>query len=389
MLVENQRIGDILVQKGVITQKELDDVLAVQDQQNRKLGDILVEKGLASEKDLQKALGIQNEIRKKIENSTVRVDTIKLDNLMNLLGEIVIGQSAISRIADELDDEKGYVLKNALYGLDRITREFQEQIMSIRMIPVGPTFTQFKRFVRDSAHQLGKSIRLEVRGNETELDKTVIEKISDPLKHMIRNAIDHGIETPEQRREKGKAEEGLVLLNAYHQEGNVYIEVSDDGQGLDLNRIRQKAREKGLLGKDEEVSEDRLLNFIFMPGFSTAAQVGELSGRGVGMDVVRNDISALRGSVEIRTGKDQGTLFRIKLPLTLAIIEGMLCRVGHNVYIIPLLSIVESIQPKQEEVQTVKGQGEVVLVRGEYVSLVRLYSYFGVNGQYTNPGRRW
>lgn len=383
--LEEKRIGEILVSKGILTENELERVLSTQDGERKKIGDIVVDKGYATEKDVQYALGEQEKIKKRVETSTVRVDTSKLDNLLNLLGEIVIGQAGITRIADELEQEKGFRLKNALYGLDRITREFQEQIMSIRMIPIGPTFEQFRRFVRDTAHTMGKEIQLEVTGGETELDKTVIEKIDDPLKHMIRNAIDHGIESPEEREAAGKPRKGKVTLKAYHQEGNVYIEVIDDGRGLDKTRIRRKAESMGIIKAGEDVPENRLLSFLFLPAFSTAEKVGELSGRGVGMDVVKTNVEALRGSVDIETKNGKGTVFRIKLPLTLAIIEGMMVRVGSSVYILPLLSIVESLRPKREDVKTVKEKGEVILVRNEYVTLVRLYELFGIEPEFKNP----
>jgi two-component system, chemotaxis family, sensor kinase CheA len=382
---EERMLGEILTDKGILTENELTDVLTSQELENKKIGTLVVEKGYATDKDLQFALTEQEKIKKKVETSTVRVDTGKLDTLLNLLGEIVIGQSGINRIADELDEEKGFRLKNALYGLDRVTREFQEQIMAIRMIPVGPSFEQFRRFVRDSAHALGKDIRLEIEGAETELDKTVIEKIGDPLKHMIRNAIDHGIETPEERELAGKERIGRIMLRAYHQEGNVYIEVSDDGAGVNRKKLREKAEYMGIIKPGDEVNDQRLLSILFMPGFSTAAKVGELSGRGVGMDVVKTNIESLRGSVEIETRAGEGTMFRIKLPLTLAIIEGMLVRVGGSIYIIPLLSIVESMQPGRDDIRTVKEKGEVVHVRGEFVTLVRLYDLFGIQPEFRDP----
>lgn len=382
---EASLLGDILVNKGIISEKELDDVLAAQEDKNIKVGELVVKHGLATKRELDEALTIQDETRKGIESTTVRVDTLKLDSLMNLLGEIVIGQSGLSRLSDQMDDEKGQQLKNAIYALDRTTREFQQQIMSIRMIQIGPSFMQFKRFVRDMAKQCGKNIRLDIHGADTELDKTVVEKISDPLKHMIRNAIDHGIENPSDRAAAGKEAEGTITLEAYHQEGNVYIVVSDDGKGMDVEVIAKKAREKGLIRPGEEIPEDKVLEFIFMPGFSTSDSVGELSGRGVGMDVVKNNITELRGMVELSTVKGKGSRFQIKLPLTMAIVEGMLCRVGCNIYVIPLLSIVESIRPVKEDVKTIEGKGEVVHVRGEYVSLVRLYQYYGVSSDYQNP----
>ena len=384
-IVEDRKIGEILISSGVVTRKELDDVLRDQDVKNRKLGDLVVEKGYATEQDIRLALKEQERIRTKIDIGTVRVDTRKLDSLMNLLGEIVIGQSGLARIADELPEEQGMRLKNALYGLDRTTREFQEQIMSIRMIPIGPTFAQFRRFVRDAARDHGKEIRLEIFGDETELDKTVIEKIGDPLKHMIRNAVDHGIEDPSERLRLGKEREGRIRLNAYHQEGNVFIEVTDDGRGLDREKIRDKAVSLGLMKHGEEASDDVLHSFLFAPGFTTAATAGDLSGRGVGMDVVKTNIETLRGTVEMETGRNIGTTFRIKLPLTLAIIEGMLVRSGENVFIIPLLSIIECIQPSREEVETIEGRGEVIMVRDSYVPLVRLYDFFGTSSVCRNP----
>ncbi|HNU92839.1 MAG TPA: chemotaxis protein CheA [Spirochaetota bacterium] len=383
--IKEKRIGEILVAKGILTDVELNDALKTQDGENTRIGDLVVAKGYATEREVQFALGEQEKIRKRIETSTVRVDTGKLDKLLNLLGEIVIGQSAIAGIAEELDEERGFMLKNALYGLDRTTREFQEQIMSIRMIPIGPSFEQFRRFVRDTAHAHGKEIRLEIDGGETELDKTVIERIDDPLKHMIRNAIDHGIEPASEREAAGKDRNGTITLRSYHQEGNVYIDVVDDGRGIDKVKLRARAEQAGLLKPGEEASEAKLLSFLFLPGVSTAEEVGDLSGRGVGMDVVKNNIESLRGSVEIATRPGKGSTFRIKLPLTLAIIEGMLVRVGRNVYIVPLLSIVESLQPRKEDIRTVKEKGEVIQVRGEYVSLVRLYDLFGIEPEFRNP----
>jgi len=257
--------------------------------------------------------------------------------------------------------------------------------MAMRMIPVGPTFSQFKRFVRDTSRQIGKEIRLEIMGKETELDKTVIEEITDPLKHMIRNSIDHGIESTEERIKLGKDPTGIITLNAYHQEGCIFIEISDDGKGLDADELRSIAVSKGIIAKDKELTEDESYALIFKPGFSTANAVGDLSGRGVGMDVVKSNIDALRGSVQIITEKNRGTTFRIKLPLTLAIIDGMLIKVGKSVYIVPLLSILESIRPRKEDVKTIKGQGEVVMVRNEYISLIRLYKYFDQVPAFENP----
>ncbi len=383
--VTEKKLGEILVERGVINDKDLSEIVKIQDGRNEKIGDIIVKKGLASISQVHEALQEQETIKKKIEINTIRVDSAKLDNLMNLLGEIVIGQASLHRLADEMEEEKGLGLKNSLYGLDRVTREFQEQIMSIRMIPIGPTFEQFKRFVRDTAQNLGKEIKLKIDGGDTELDKTVIEKIGDPLKHMIRNSIDHGIESAEERRKQGKSPYGTVTLKAYHQEGNIFIDIIDDGKGINLAKVRDKAVSLGIIGADEEVSKDKLISFLFHPGFSTADQVGNLSGRGVGMDVVKTNIEELRGAIEIKTSDGEGTLFRIKLPLTLAIIEGMLIGIGKSVLIIPLLSVVETIQVRKEDYKTVESKGEVILVRGEYISLVRMNELFGLDANFTEP----
>lgn len=383
--VAEKKLGEILVEKGILNDRELDDLVRMQSDKNYKLGDIIVQKGLASPKQVDEALNEQDRIKKKIEISTVRVDSTKLDNLMNLLGEIVIGQASLHRVADEIDEEKAFRLKNSLYSLDRVTREFQEQIMSIRMVPIGPTFEQFKRFVRDAALNMGKEIKLHIEGGDTELDKTVIEKIGDPLKHMIRNAIDHGIEKSDERRKKGKPAHGTINLKAYHQEGNVFIDVIDDGKGFDLEKVKRKAVSLGIIQPDEEITKEKLVTIVFSPGFSTAELTSDLSGRGVGMDVVKTNIEELRGSVEVKTKEGEGTLIRIKLPLTLAIIEGMLVRVGRSVLIIPLLSVIETIQVKRDDYKTVEGKGEVILVRGEYISLIRLNELFGIEANFTNP----
>lgn len=380
-----KRLGELLVDKGVLNEKDLDEVVKEQIKHNAKIGDIIVQKGLASKEDVSDALQEQEKIKKRVEINTVRVDSSRLDNLMNLLGEIVIGQASLHRISNEMEEDKAAGIKNALYGLDRVTREFQEQIMSIRMVPVGGTFDQFRRFVRDTAQSLGKEIKLKIEGGDTELDKTVIERISDPLKHMIRNAIDHGIEPADDRRKNSKPSYGTVTLKAYHQEGNVYIDIIDDGRGISLEKVKSKALSLGLISTEEEASREKLLAFLFNPGFTTSEHVGELSGRGVGMDVVKTNIENLRGSIDIKTKEGEGTLVRIKLPLTLAIIEGMLMRIGESILIVPLLSVVETIQIKKEDYKTVEGKGELILVRGEYIPLVRLSELFGIEAGTSNP----
>jgi two-component system chemotaxis sensor kinase CheA len=278
-------------------------------------------------------------------------------------------------------------LREAMAETERYTRELQERVMSVRMLPIGQVFSRFPRLVRDVAAQLGKQVRVEMVGEETELDKGVVERMSDPLTHLVRNAIDHGIETPEERRRLGKPEEGLLRLEAYHQGGNVVVAVSDDGRGLDAERIRRKAAERGLIAESAVLTDEQTHNLIFEPGFSTAEIVSDVSGRGVGMDVVKRSVQALNGSVAVRTEAGAGTAVSIRLPLTLAILDGLLLKVGAETYILPLVSIVESIRPRPEQVRGVAGKGEVVAVRGEALPLMRLHQLFAIPTKVTDPCR--
>lgn len=303
--------------------------------------------------------------------SSVRVDTDRLDRLVNLVGELVIGQSQVAQVA--LQDNVTPETVAAVEALNRITRQLQDEAMSMRMLPIGPTFVQFQRVVRDLAVAQGKKVNLEVFGQDTELDKSIIEKIGDPLKHMVRNAIDHGLETPAEREAAGKPAAGTLRLSAYHAEGSIMVEIADDGRGLDADAIARKAVQQGVIPEDHALTPDQIHQLIFHPGLSTASKVTDVSGRGVGMDVVKRNIDQLRGSVSIQTVQGKGTTFRITLPLTLAIIEGMAVAVGSETFIIPLLSIVESVRPRKAEVQTMAGGGEIVTVRGDALPLVRLH----------------
>jgi len=379
------KLGELLLSKGMLTEKEYEDVLSEHEKTKKKVGEIAITKGYIEENDVTLALKEQENIKKHISTSTLRVDAKKVDNIMNLLGEMVIGFSGIKRIAEEIEDEKAYRLNNALYSVDRIIREFQEHLMRIRMVPIGPVFEQYRRFIRDTAKAHGKTIHLEIAGGDTEIDKTVIERISDPLKHLIRNAIDHGIESPQEREAKGKPREGKILLKAYHQEGNIFIEVGDDGAGIDKQKVLQKAIATGVINNTEDVPDAKIYELLFAPGFSTAQAVGDLSGRGVGLDVVKTNIEALRGSVDIQSQPDAGTTFIIKLPLTLAIIDGMLVKVAHETFIIPILSIVESVKPAKNDIKTIENKGLVVHVRGEYVPLLKLHDEFKLPQTVENP----
>jgi two-component system chemotaxis sensor kinase CheA len=253
--------------------------------------------------------------------------------------------------------------------------------MRVRMLPISSIFNRFPRMIHDLGQQLGKKVELRMSGEHTELDKTVLEKIGDPLVHLIRNAVDHGIEMPEKRRAAGKVEHGTIELNVYHKGGNVIVEVSDDGGGLNRDRILAKARERGLVAPEEELSEEQVMNLIFAPGFSTAEKLSDVSGRGVGMDVVRRNINEIGGHVQIYSNVEHGSTVRIRLPLTLAILDGQLARVGSEIYIVPIVSIVETIQIKREQLSTITQQAELYRLRDEYIPIVRLHELFDVQAE--------
>ena len=319
------------------------------------------------------------------ESSSIRVSIEKVDELINLVGELAIAQSMVNQAIRDLPIEIAPMLEESMAAMERSTREVQERVMSVRMLPVGTIFRRFPRVVRDLAASLGKKVSLEIVGEETELDKQVIEQISDPLTHLIRNAIDHGIENPAERAACGKPEEGCLRLVAFHEGGNVIIDVAENGRGLDAEKIRNKAISLGLIGPSESLTEEESHALIFRPGFSTAAVVSDVSGRGVGMDVVKRNIEALNGSVSIKSEAGRGTRFRIKLPLTMAILDGLSVSIDHEVYILPLLSVVESFRPRPDDMKSVLGGGELLIVRGESVPLLRLYRAFGIDGGITNP----
>jgi two-component system chemotaxis sensor kinase CheA len=329
--------------------------------------------------------GTASAVPKKSDAGSIRVDTEKIDKLINLVGELVITQSMLSQLGNHFESHDLPVLQERLAQLERNTREIQERVMSIRMLPVAMVFNKFPRVVRDLAAKSGKDIQLVLTGEETELDKTVIESIGDPLTHLIRNAADHALEPPDERIALGKPAQGTVRLSAYQEGGNIYISVQDDGRGLNRDKIVAKARAGGIIGPDEQLSDDEVWLLIFRAGFSTADQVTEVSGRGVGMDVVRRNIEALGGTIAIKTTAGQGTTFLLKLPLTLAIVEGMAVRVGSETYLVPLLSIIESLQPPSGAVKTIVGKGQVINVRGVYIPIVRLYEAFHLEADHTDP----
>jgi two-component system chemotaxis sensor kinase CheA len=316
--------------------------------------------------------------QKAAESGSIRVATEKVDNIINLVGELLITQSMLSGFADGIDPSDLDRLRQGLSQLARNTRELQESVMQIRMLPISFAFNRFPRIVHDLSRKLAKKVELKLAGEGTELDKTVLEKISDPLVHLVRNALDHGLETPERRLAAGKHETGTLELAAFHEGGNIIIEVRDDGAGLNKARILQKARERALIAPDQELTDEQIDNLIFMPGFSTAEQISDVSGRGVGMDVVRRNINDLGGHVQISSREGLGSTIRIRLPLTLAILDGQLVRVGKEIYIISLLAIVETIQVARERVNTLVGRTEVFRLRDEYLPVVKLCDQFGV-----------
>lgn len=316
--------------------------------------------------------------------SVVKVDTHKLDALFDMVGEMVIAQSLIAQDPDLLEIRSQRLIRN-LAQLSRITNELQKTAMSIRMVPIRATFQKMQRVIRDIAGKVNKQVDLKMLGEETELDRTIVEEISDPLIHMIRNAVDHGIESVEKRVAAGKSPHGTVTLNAFHQGGSIVIQISDDGGGLNKDRILAKAVEKKIITPADELSDKEIFNLIFAPGFSTAEQVTDISGRGVGMDVVLRNIEKLRGKVEIESTPGHGSTFSIALPLTLAIIEGLVVRIGDHRYILPTLAVRESFRPTSDMLSTVYRKGEMVNVRGSLLPMLRLGKVFQIGSEDQNP----
>jgi len=381
-----KRIGEILVESGAVTQDALNLALA----QQKQIGEILIAQQVVTPTQLAQALETQRQTApvaqtKKADPATIRVDTAKIDKLINLVGELVITQSMLSDLGARFDMTQLALLLERMTQLEHNTRELQEQVMGIRMLPIGTVFSRFPRLVRDLAGKNGKKMQLVISGEETELDKTVIESIGDPLTHLIRNSADHGLESPEERLAAGKPEQGAIRLTAFHEGGSICIAIEDDGRGLPREKILAKAVKQGLLREDENVSDDHVWALVFQPGFSTADKVTDVSGRGVGMDVVKRNIEALGGTVAIQTTAGKGTRFVLTLPLTLAIIDGLSVTVGGEIFIVPLTTINKSVQPTASELKTIVGKGELVRDRDEYLPIVRLSEVFGVGAAITDP----
>lgn len=377
-------LGDILVEQGKISRQDLDAAIARQSETpgRRPIGEVLVQEGKITPKDVAQALRVQKGSASVAQD--VRVDVAKLDGLVDMVGELVIAQALVSNDPDVKAIENPRFGRN-LAQLSRITSDLQKVGLAMRMVPVRSTFQKMSRLVRDLAKKSGKEVALRMEGEETEIDRNMVEEIHDPLVHMIRNSVDHGIERADLRAACGKPPCGTVTLRAFHQGGHVVLAVGDDGGGIDPARVVAKARERGLVAVDAVLSEQEIFGLLFEPGFSTAEKVTDISGRGVGMDVVRKNVENLRGTIEITSRPGQGSTFSIRIPLTVAIIDGIVVRVGRERYVIPASGIAESLRPKKEECFTVEHRGEMIRVRDDLLPLVRLGRIFRVPGSETDP----
>jgi len=372
---ETPKLGQLLISEAGVTREQIASALqkqALEPGGGRKVGAILVEQGAVTEEQVESALSRQMAAGQG--EQSIRVDINKLDLLIDAVGELVIAQTMVNLHEGTRQND---ALARHVSQVTKIVRDVQETAMSMRMVPIGPTLQKMRRLVRDVSRKTGREVELHISGEETELDKTVIQRISDPLVHMVRNAVDHGIEPPETRRQLGKPLTGNVWLDAYHQGDCIVIEVRDDGRGLDREKLIAKAVQRGLIGRDEQLTDQQAYALIVQPGFSTAAQVTDISGRGVGMDVVKRNVDALRGKIEIQSEPGRGTTFLIRLPLTLAIIDGMIVRVGRERVVVPTVLIEQSLRPQQAHISSVQGRGEVMMVRGELCPLVQLGELFG------------
>ena len=385
-LPQERRLGDILVDCGAVTRQALDEALQLQESGiARPLGEILIAQHQVAPEVVDAALGRQSKSRdvRSEDARFVRVPADKLDELINLVGELVICGSSASLQALNLNDADLIGTTQQMSGL---VEEIRNGALSLRMVQIGETFARYRRVVRDVSGELDKQVQLEIEGAETELDKSVVEKIGDPLMHLVRNALDHGIEMPAVRLAAGKPAAGTIRLSAQHESGNILIRVSDDGRGLDGEKLLAKALQRGLVAPGQVLTEADKLNLIFAPGFSTADTVTNLSGRGVGMDVVRKNIEALRGSVSLHSVTGQGTLIEIRLPLTLAIIDGFLVRIGDSSFVIPLNAVVECIDADESRLQLNHGASGRIELRGGVLPLLDLRAVFSVAG--TRSGKR-
>ncbi len=378
-----KRIGEILVDDGVISKEELEKTLeAVKATPEKKIGQALIEEGMVKPKQLSQALRKQAD--QVSDMTTIRVDTSKLDDLIDMVGELVITQSMIQQdLNNQVNADKQLIRDISQFF--RITSTLQQVSTTLRMIPIKQTFQRMSRLVRDLAKSTGKSVSVELVGEDTEIDRNMVDEIYNPLVHMIRNSVDHGLETPEERIKLGKSEKGLIQLKAYHRGGNIVIEITDDGRGLDKNKILQKALKNRMIQSEEGLTDQEIYKFIFLPGLSTAEKVTDVSGRGVGMDVVRQAIEKLRGKIEIESSVGVGTTFITRFPLTLAIIDGMIVKVGTESYILPTISIRQALRPTREAYTNIVDKGEMIDAMGHLMPLLRLYKIFDIEPQHKEP----
>lgn len=378
----DKKTGELLVERGLVSPDEIEAVL----QKQKRIGELLVEEGKLTGKQMEQVIQSQQRLREQEQSDTIRVETGKLEEILNSVAELLIAQSRAKEMTFVTTSQTVTTdLFNAFQDVDKIIRRLQEEVMNVSMIPIGGTFTRFQRMVRDLAKELDKEVDLRISGRETELDKKIIEQIADPLKHLIRNCMDHGLETPAERKAAGKPAKGTIRLNAFHQEGSIVIEIADDGRGINEEAVLAKARAQGLVDEGSKLSKEEIQRLIFMPGFSTAKEVSDVSGRGVGLDVVISNIRKLRGSVELSSTPGEGTTLYIKLPLTLAIIDGMMVRVGKERYIIPLTSIMEFIKAAPGDIRQAEGKGIILHLRREYIPCAGLYQLIDIQPDYTRP----
>ncbi len=377
----SDRIGDKLIDMGVVNQDKINKALQNKEKPDERIGETLVKQKVVPAKAVAKALREQQQTRKEKQagaaavKEMVKIDTERLDRLVDTIGELVIAESMVGQ-NDEIISNASHEVARNISHLNKITRELQEMGMAMRLVPVRGTFQKLARAVRDLTRKSGKKVELKMQGEDTEVDRSIVELIGDPLMHMIRNSVDHGIETPEERAKTDKPEVGTVHLRAYHKGGNIYFDIEDDGRGLNKEVLFNKAVEKGLIDPNKEMTDQEIYQIIFMPGFSTAKKVTDISGRGVGMDVVKKNIDAMRGNLEIESELGRGTKFTMKLPLTLAIIDGMLVDIEREKYIIPTLSVVESLSLTPDMISTVTNRGELINLRGELLPLIRVNRLF-------------
>jgi len=384
--VKGPPLGEILSSKGIVSRTDVSEALKEQKEgkSSLRIGEILIKENKARPKQILDALRDQKTISSQSPEATVKIDTAKLDNLVDLIGELVIAETLVHQnpVFSSLRDQK---LTSDFSQLKRITTDLQKISMSLRMVPIRQTFQKMVRLVRDLARKSEKQVELVMSGEETEIDRNMVESLYDPLVHMIRNAVDHGIESPDQRKEVGKPETGRIFLRAFQKGGNVVIEIEDDGQGLNRPKILKKAKERGLISDDIPLTDYRVENLIFEPGFSTADKVTDVSGRGVGMDVVKKAIEKLKGKVEIFSVDGKGSRFVMRVPLTLAIMDGIIVQVGEARYIIPTVYIKETLRPTSDHVSTVQQKGELIKVRDRLLPLIRLYQILGVAPRKEHP----